>query len=528
MKILLMGNPNVGKSAFFSRLTGINVVISNYPGTTVEFKKGKMRFGREIVEIMDVPGVYTLEPSSKAEKVAVKMLKEGDLVINVVDATNLERNLYLTLQLLERNIPTVVALNFWDETRHTGISINARRLEKLLKTPVVPTVAVTGEGIKKLISRMKEAKKHAYKRTDKERWAEIGRIINRVQKIKHREHTLLERIEDITIKPATGIPVAVFVALSMFAVIRFIGETLISLVFEPLFDLYLPIATGLSEYLGQGFIHDILIGSLIDGEIDYIQSMGLLTTGLFVPFAMVLPYIFAFYLVLGFLEDSGYMPRLAALIDTAMHRLGMHGLAVVPMLLGLGCNVPAALSTRILETRRQRFISATLMAIAIPCMAQTAMVVGLVGRYGIQGLGTVFITLFMVWVVLGLLLNRLMHGGTPETFMEIPPYRIPYWKALVKKLWMRIRDFLTTAVPYVLLGVLLINMLYASGTIEIIGNMAAPIIVGLLGLPEEAVGSLIIGFLRKDVAVGMLLPLGLNMKQLIAVSYTHLTLPTKA
>lgn len=513
-----MGNPNIGKSAFFSRLTGVNVIISNYPGTTVEFKQGKTKLDKQLVELIDVPGIYNLKPTSKAEEVAVKTLKEGDLVINIVDATNLERNLYLTLQLLKRNIPVIVALNFWDETRHKGIKIDVEKLEKELKVPVVPTVAVTGEGVKELVSRLKEAKPHSHKYNEKDIWKKVGEIVNKTQKIKQRKHTLSEILEDLSIKPITGIPIALLILFFIFWIVRFIGENLIAYVFEPLFALYLPLVNYLSNMLGSGFIHNVLIGTLIEGEIDYIQSMGLLTTGLFVPFAMVLPYVFAFYFALGFLEDSGYLPRLATLVDNLMHKLGMHGLAIIPMLLGIGCNVPGALSTRILETRRQRFIAATLMAIAIPCMAQIAMVFGLLGKYGVKGLGILFATLFIVWLVLGFFLNKIMKGITPETFMEIPPYRVPYFRGLIKKLWMRLKAFLKEAIPFVLLGVLFINILYALGIISFMSKIASPVVVGILGLPKEAVASLVVGFLRKDVAVGMLLPLGLNMKQLIIAS----------
>ncbi|MDI6903327.1 MAG: nucleoside recognition domain-containing protein [Methanocellales archaeon] len=355
-------------------------------------------------------------------------------------------------------------------------------------------------------------------RTDEQRWAEIGRIVSQVQTVTHRHHTFLERIGDASIKPLTGFPIAIVVLLFTFQIIRLVGEGLIGYVFEPIFNVYTPLAMKLSELLGPGFVHDVLIGTLVEGEIDYVQSMGLLTTGLFVPFAMVLPYVFAFYLVLGFLEDCGYLPRLAVLIDSLMHKIGLHGLAIVSFLLGLGCNVPGALSTRVLETRRQVFIAATLMAIAVPCVAQIAMIVGLVGKYGAKGLGIVLFTLFMVWMVLGYLLNKILKGKSPEIFMEIPPYRIPYWGALLKKLWMRIRFFLREAVPYVLLGVFIVNVLYVLGIIELIGKIAAPIVVGLLGLPAEAVAALVVGFLRKDVAIGMLLPLGLTMSQAIVAS----------
>lgn len=518
MKILLMGNPNVGKSVIFSRLTGTNVIASNYPGTTVEYMWGTMRYREEKVEVLDIPGIYSLEPTSRAEEVAVKMLNEGDIVINIVDATHLERNLYLTLQLLERKIPIIVVLNLWDEAKHKGIDIDKEKLEKLLGVPVIPTVAITGEGIKELVSRLSEAKPGNLKLSEEERWGKIGEIVSQVQKVYHRHHTFSEILGEASVKPLTGVPIAFSVMLLTFTLIRFIGENLINYVLDPLFELYTPIAVTISNLLGSGFVHDILIGQLIEGEIDYMQSMGLITTGIYVPFAAVLPYVFAFYLVLGFLEDSGYLPRLAVLVDNVMHKMGLHGSAIISMMLGLGCNVPGTLSTRILETRRQRFIAATLMAIAVPCMAQTAIIIGLVGVHGESGLLIVFGSLFIVWMILGLVLNRTMGGESPELFMEIPPYRFPYWGALLKKLWIRIRGFLMDAVPFVLLGVLLVNILYVLGVIKFVGRLLAPIITGLLGLPKEAVVALIIGFLRKDVAVGMLLPLGLTLKQAIIAS----------
>jgi ferrous iron transport protein B len=459
MKLLLMGNQNVGKSALFSRLTGVNVTSSNYPGTTVEFRQGRLKFDSKTADVVDVPGTYTLESTSRAEDVAVRMLEEGDVVINVVDATNLERNLYLTLQLLERRIPVIVALNFWDKALYRGIEIDVKGLERMLGVPVVPTVAVTGEGVKELVSRIDEAKPHSLKQSDEERWVRIGRIIKKTERITRKKETLSERLGDASIRPLTGIPIALAVIMASFLLIRLIGEGLITYLLDPLFSAYSFLAMGLSGLLGQGLAHDILIGRLIGGEIDYVQSMGLLTTGLYVPLAMVLPYILAFYLILSVLEDSGYLPRLATLMDNLMHRMGMHGLSVIPMLLGMGCNVPGALATRILETRRQRFIAATLMAIAIPCMAQIAMVIGLVGSRGPWGLGMVFGTLFLVWVALGLALNRVMGGESPEIFIEIPPYQVPYWGSLLKKLWMRMKAFLREAIPYVLLGVLLINVL---------------------------------------------------------------------
>ncbi|MBA3052716.1 ferrous iron transporter B [bacterium] len=519
-KILLMGNPNVGKSAVFSRLTGVDVITSNYSGTTVGYTRGCMHMAGEKVELIDVPGVYSLAAGTKAEEVALGMLKEGEIVLNIVDATRLERNLKLTLQLISRRVPMLVVLNMWDETKHRGIEIDVPKLEEILGIPVVAVCAVSGEGISELVGRMAQARVSGFEYDVKDVWAESGRIAGKAQKFFHRHHTFLETLADASISPLTGIPIALIIAALSFTVIRFIGEGLITHIFEPVFEkLWGPFIVRTLAFLSPGGIaHEILIGKLIDGNIDFVQSMGLLTTGLFVPVAMVLPYVFSFYLVLGFLEDSGYLPRIGVLSDNLMHRVGLHGLAIIPMMLGLGCNVPAAMATRVLETRRERFIAATLMAIAVPCMAQIAMIMGLVGNYGAMALAQVFGTLFIVWIILGLLQNALVKGESPEIFVEIPPYRMPYMKVLFEKVWMRVKWFIKEAVPFVMLGVLVVNLLYALGVIEFLGKLAAPVITGIMGLPEETVAALVVSFLRKDVAVGMLAPLGLSVKQLVIAS----------
>jgi ferrous iron transport protein B len=526
MRILLLGNPNVGKSAVFSRLTGVHVITSNYPGTTVEFTKGSMRmpqelgFAGEMVEIFDVPGIYTLEPVSKAEEVVIKMLEEGDIIINVVNAINLERSLNLTLQLLKKKIPIVVALNFWDEAEHTGIKIDIDKLENILGVPCVPTCAITGEGFKELVRRIKEAKAGEYEYDEEERWHEVGNIINEVERVIHRHHRFRERLADASIVPETGILIALIVLTGMVYIIRFVGEMLISCILEPFFErIWTPVILQLSSMLNnQGLLHAILIGEVKGNNIHFETAFGLLTTGLFIPFGIVLPYVVAFYLVLALLEDSGYLPRLAILVDNVMHRLGLHGMAIIPMMLGVGCNVPGILSTRIMETDRERFIAITLMSIAVPCMAQIAMIFGLIARYGVYGLCIVFGSLFMVWIILGIFLNKNIKGESMEIFLEIPPYRMPYIPGIIKKLWMRIIWFIKEAVPWVLIGVLVGNILYNTGIINIIAKYTAPVISSIWGLPKEAIGALILGFLRKDIAIGMLIPLELTLPQLIVAS----------
>jgi len=520
-RILLTGNPNVGKSVLFSRLTGVQAIVSNYPGTTISYTRGHMKLGEEMAEVIDVPGTYTLEPTSEAEEIALRLLDSGDIVINVVNAINLERNLYLTLQLLERGIPMVVALNLWDDTKHRGIDIDLDKLRQLLGVPVIPTVAVTGQGVKELAENIPRATSPQHPpATRDQRWATIGKIIEQVQQIRHRHHTWRERLADASVKPVSGGFIALAILAASFFVVRFIGEGLINYVLDPLFNtLWSPVLSWLSNLMGgTGFLHDIVIGKIIGGEVDLVQSFGLLSSGLFVPFGMVLPYIISFYFVLGILEDTGYLPRLAVLMDTIMHRLGLHGYAIIPNLLGLGCNVPAILATRILESKRERFIAATLISIAVPCAALQAMIFGLVGARGIGYVAIVYGTLFIVWIILGLILNHTVKGFSPELLIEIPPYRLPPWRTVLQKLWIRTYGFLAEAIPIILGAILVINVLYILGVFDAIANFTAPVVTGLLGLPKEAVTALVIGFLRKDVALGMLAPLALSSGQLVVGS----------
>jgi ferrous iron transport protein B len=522
-RLSLVGNPNVGKSALFSRLTGTRIIASNYPGTTVGFTKGYLKLGGEQVEIIDVPGSYTLEPSSRAEEVAVEMLKEGDLVINVIDATNLERNLNLTLQLLERRIPVIVALNMWDDTLHRGISIDVPKLQELLGVPVVPTSGITGQGISELVRRIPEARvskdAHAYSTSD-ERWTRVGDIVSQVQSLTHRHHRWYEHLADASSHRVGGIFIALLVLFATFWFVRFIGEGMISYVAGPLFEgLWTPVLLKLSALLGAGgFWHDVLIGKLIGGEINYFQSFGLLSTGLYIPLAAVLPYIVAFYFVLGILEDIGYLPRLAVLMDTIMHRLGLHGYAIIPTILGFGCNVPGIMATRILESRKQRFIAATLISIGIPCAALQAMIIGLVGEQGVGYVVMVYGSLFISWLIIGLILNRAVRGFNPELLVEIPPYRLPPWRVIGEKLWLRVSGFIKEALPIVLGTVLVVNVLYILGVFDAIADTTAPVLTGLWGLPKETITALAVGFLRKDVAMGMLAPMALTAKQLVISS----------
>ncbi|GAB1485842.1 hypothetical protein MASR2M79_08890 [Aminivibrio sp.] len=354
-KLLLIGNPNVGKSALFTRITGVHALSSNYPGTTVGFLEGWLRRKDETWRVIDVPGAYTLMPTNEAEEVAERMVNEGaDVAIIVLDATALERNLFLAFQVMERQIPAVIALNMMDEARHKGIDIDAEKLEELLHVPVVSTVAVSGEGISRLLDRLPEARPVQDTPLSKEeKWTAIGKIIEEVQKVHHRHHTFLDKLEDASVDSFWGLLIGVAVIAGSFTAIRFVGEGLIDIFLDPLFErFWRPLAMGASKLLGGGgTLHDILVGRLFDGTIDFEQSFGLLTTGLYVPVVMVMPYVLSFYAVLSFLEDFGYLPRLAVIFDALLHKWALMASPSFPPFSGWGAMSPA-FSPQEFSTRR--------------------------------------------------------------------------------------------------------------------------------------------------------------------------------
>lgn len=517
MKILLIGNPNVGKSAIFSHLTGVRVTISNYPGTTVQYTKGYLTYNGRKYDVIDVPGTYQLDPEAESEKVAVDMIESGDILVNVVDSTNLERNLNLTFQLMDYGKPMVLVLNMWDDAKHKGIKIDTGKLQRLLKIPVITSNGLTGEGLNTLPEKCISAKRVQWRKLSAtQRWEKIGSIITEVQNLSHRHHTFIERLQDLSIHSLFGPPIALVLLYLAFKMIITVGEILTEYTTR-LFDAaYTPFILWVSRLLGgQGMIHSLLIGELNGSQIDYEGAMGVLTTGVFIALGIVLPYIVLFYLVFGFLEDLGYLPRVAIILDRLLHKIGLHGYSVIPMFLACGCNVPGVLAIRNLETRRERFITAVITCTTIPCMAQTALIVRAVGERGGVYITLTFVTLLSVWAILGMFLKGTVKGNTPTLLLEVPPYRVPNMKLQLKKLWMRIKCFLKEAIPYVLGGILLMNLLHVSGVIAWIGKLLSPLIKGVFGLPEETVAALIIGTVRKDAAVALLEPIGLSSLQMV-------------
>ncbi|MDR5656952.1 ferrous iron transporter B [Halodesulfurarchaeum sp. HSR-GB] len=511
--ILLMGHPNVGKSAMFNRLAGADITESNYPGTTVDYTESDLAVEGTTRRIIDVPGTFSLDPKDSAESVAVDLLDENPdaTVVCVLDATRIERGLNLAVEILERGYDLIVALNMWDEAASGNIDIDVDELSSVLDVPVVPTVATEGTGIKALIDRLPEANPtpiesvldavgfaRAEALDSATRWDLVDAIVDATVEYGETEPTLPELIGTLTVKPWTGLPFALAALYGMWAFFSAVAGFFTDGYFVPLFDAHwLPWLQETFPFEGT-WLYFILVGD--PAATNSFEAFGMLTSGLFVAIGVVLPAVFALYLVLAVLEDSGYMARLAVLLDTIFHKIGLHGFAIVPMVLSFGCNVPGVAATRSFETEKQRFVMMTLLSVFIPCGAQLAVMLSLIPQY------TGFIVLYLLagFFVFGAILDKLVPGSSPELIVDVPPLREPRIGNIATKLTLRTREFLKSAVPFVLLGVGIINVLYLGGAIEWLAGALEPVLTGWFGVPTDTIPALIAGFLRKDLAVAQL------------------------
>lgn len=530
MKIILTGNPNVGKSVVFSYFTGYTAIASNYPGTTVDILKGKTKLGGIACEIIDIPGTYNLEGENIAEKIAAEIVKskEYDLIFNIVDANNIERNLFLTLQLFKIKKPMILIITKTDIAKNRGIEIDYKLFEKFIGCKVFPVVATAGIGfdilekeIKDIFNELKEPQPYfEIPDNDIEKWKIIGEISSKVQKIKHKHPTFLEKLELITTTPLTAIPFAILILVTSFWLIRLAGESIINYIFDPLFNnYYMPIIQELSFNFKEGLIKKIIFSS----NIAPLEGFSILTTGLYVPFIVVLPYIFAFYLVLSILEDIGYLPRLAVILDRVSHKIGLHGYGSIPLILGLGCKVPGIFALRILESKREKIIAAALLFLISPCMPQSAMIISILSKYPLIYTLIIFTYIFSTGVIASFFLNKIMKGEGNDLFIEIPPYHKPVLKSLLFKLKIRIKEFIKDAVPLVIGGIFLVNILDIFSVLKFISELFGPLFSKLFSLPSEISSLIFLGFLKKDVAITLLAPFNLSLKGLMVSSFFLVT-----
>ena len=575
--VALAGNANVGKSAIFNQLTELNQIIGNWPGKTVERAEGKLHFGGYTIKVLDLPGIYSMSTFSMEEIVARDYIaiERPDIIVNIVDASALERNLYFTIQLLELQLPVVMALNQIDFAAKRGIEIDVDSLSKILEIPVVPTIAITGVGIKELLSTVidvvegkiessatkvqygKEIEENlerleytvkerlpqlsaryparwiatkllerdediAHKVRESEGGAEVlafaDEIINRIEKVHGEPSSIViaserygtasriarevtriispprvtfeDRLSAVTAHRVLGYPILAAVVATMFSIIFVAGDFLVS-VLESLFEeMLVPIAsTLLSQVLPPTFV-EVIAGGFLSG----------IGAGL----AIVLPYIVPFYILLAILEDSGYLPRAAFLMDNLMHKIGLHGKAFIPLLLGYGCNVPACVGCRIMETDRERFL-AGFVAVLIPCAARTVVILGLVGRYvGLHIALALYLFDLVLVFALGRLAYRVLPGEPVGLIMEMPPYRMPSLLVVMKKTWVRTKDFIYIAFPLIIVGSIILQFLMSSGLIWPIAESMSPLMSGWLGLPNLSGIPLIFGVLRKELTLILL------------------------
>jgi len=577
--VIFLGQPNSGKSTLFNAIAGHKALTSNFPGTSYKHTHSEVNIEGRILNIIDLPGAYSLNPSEPAERVILSHLfqEKPDLVINVVDASILGRSLELTLELIELGYPMIVSLNMIDLAEKKGVHIDPRKLEKLLGVRVIPTVASRGRGVKELLAAalfcldnrspvaplrwsgdIEEEVGHLAERLPSEiliagnpRFTAIklieadptfclGILAEAEPALKHeidsakkriedkrrssayeimaaeRHHLALKifeesslvrrgkqltwdaRVDDIIMHPILGYPILGLIFLAFFFLIFKIGGPLEATLLGPLGRL----RALLSGWLGTG-----LLAHLGDG---LVQGLG---RGV----AIVLPYFIPLLFLMAFLEDLGYLARAGFLLDTFMHRIGLHGKSVSPFVLGFGCNVPAVLSTRILESPRDRAITSLLIPF-IPCSARTTIILALVAFYlgPFWALGFYFFNVLLI-AVIGRLLSFFFKDPSPGLILEIPSLKAPSLKTMVGKTYLELKSFIKFAWPLLVAGSIVLSLLQFLGMDKILNAAFSPLVVHGLGLPQPLGITLVFGFLRKELSLIMMLQaLGVEYKNLLS------------
>lgn len=572
--LVLVGNPNVGKSVVFGALTGRYATVSNYPGTTVEVSRGTAKIGGERRGVIDSPGVNSLVPMSEDERVTRDILLNDNIgsVLQVMDSKNLRRSLLITVQLVEMNLPITLALNMYDEAGERGIKIDTEVLTRSLGLNVVPTIATQRwnldkldsafthrkrpvseirypapieEGIKGIEAYLPEARisarslaimllsndatlkdwtKNNLSVDDAAKVEEIragvqsrysdpvGYIINRTRlkkvdsivenAVKKEDSTggkVASFLGAFSMHPVWGIPILLAVLFFMYEFVGVLGAGVGVDFFEGvIFEGYVnPWASRVVGYVfPSGLMHDLIVG-----------PYGLVTMAVTYAIAIVLPIVGFFFLFFSFLEDSGYLPRLAVMVDKIFKMMGLNGKAVLPMILGLGCDTMATMTTRILETKKERVIVTLLLALGVPCSAQLGVILGMLGVVSFSATlwwaGTVLFVMFIV----GLLASWILPGESSDFILEIPPMRMPQLSNIALKTLVRVEWYLKEAVPLFALGTLFLFTLDKTNALKYLEQAASPIISGVLDLPVESTQAFIVGFLRRDYGAAGLLAL---------------------
>ncbi|MBI5562666.1 MAG: ferrous iron transport protein B [Deltaproteobacteria bacterium] len=571
--LVLVGNPNVGKSVVFGVLTGRYATVSNYPGTTVEVSRGRMK-GAASIGVIDSPGVNSLVPMSEDERVTRDILLNEDVssVIQVLDAKNLRRSLLITVQLMEIGLPLTLALNMYDEAGERGITIDLDALSNTLGLAVIPAIATQRWNIDKLAdcfnrhrapasvtnyapaieeginaiaallpksriserslavmllsgdatlrdwlaSRVTPEASKAIEETRlgvQARFSEpVGYVINRarlktvdniVNSVVSKERAVTSPVAAFigtySMHPFWGVPILLAVLFIMYEFVGVIGAGIsVDFLQKAVFGRFVnPWAARVVEYVfASGLIHDLIVG-----------QYGLVTMAMTYAIAIVLPIVGFFFIFFSFLEDSGYLPRLAVMVDKIFKYMGLNGKAVLPMVLGLGCDTMATMTTRILETKKERVIVTLLLALGVPCSAQLGVILGMLGAVSLWAAILWAFVVLLVMFIVGLLASRLLPGETSDFILEIPPVRMPQLSNIALKTAVRVQWYLKEAVPLFIVGTLTLFVLDKTRALGAIEYAASPFIKGFLGLPVEATSAFIVGFLRRDYGAAGLLAL---------------------
>lgn len=557
--IVLVGNPNVGKSVFFNDLTGEYVDVSNYPGTTVETYRGSL-IGATII---DTPGVYGISSFNDEERVARDVILDADAVLNVVNAARLRQDLFLTLQLIDAGLPVAVVLNMMDEARAQGIDLDTQALSEALGVPVFEASAIHGEGLKEVkaavtagqfqqgrrdrevveaISKLSPEIPESHRLLIVEGDAEIaerhGQQAGELQDQLYRSRRA--RADEITsrvirqnlgksnfgvqlgrwaLRPLTGLPLLALILAGIFYilgvviathVVGFTEDTILGGFYEPFIRLWIGRLIPEASVAGQ-----LLIG-----------PYGLLTMGVTYLFGLLLPLVVGFYLLLGVLEDTGYLPRVAVLADRSLRAVGLNGRAVIPIILGFGCVTMATVTTRLLGSRRERFIATLLLGLAIPCSAQLGVISGMIAPLGAGYILAYLVVIVAVFGGVGVALNRVIPGKSTDLFIELPPIRWPRLSNILIKTWQKTKHFLGETIVLFGVGSLLLGLIHIGGGLTRLNDWAQPLVSGWLGLPKTAATPFLMGILRRDFGAAGLTDLTLSPHQtLVALIVMTLFVP---
>jgi len=531
-QLVIAGNPNVGKSIFFNYFTDTYVDISNYPGTTLEINSGKYH---DMI-VHDTPGVYGVSSFNDEERVARDVIISADMVINVVDALHLDRDLFLTQQMIDMDKPVIVALNMMDEAREKGLNIDVEKLSRELGVPVVPTVAINQTGFEELEKNLEKAKtgstclpenfteqlndlntktenigesllliegdediKDKYDLEVEEardeiyriRREKIDQIVNQVTQRESAETGFKDKLGEWLLRPLTGIPILLLILFAMYEFVGvFIAQTVVEFTEGKIFaDIYEPF---IRDTVGQILAPGSFISNLLVGE------FGVLTMTVTYTFGLLLPLVFGFYLFLSLLEDSGFLPRIAALTDRVLSAVGLNGRAIIPMILGFGCVTMATITTRLLGSKRERIIAILLLGLTIPCSAQLGVIIGLIAPLGMEFFLIYFLTILAVYIISGTILNKILPGKSTDLLIDLPPIRLPGLKNIFKKSGIKSKMFIKEAGPIFVIGSGVVTVMKSTNFLEMLQQWLAPLVESWLQLPAEVSTAFVMGIIRRD------------------------------